>query len=118
MHKHVCAVCKNTKIGSALILMKKAHVSVLPVLDSGELMGVLTAHEAEKEPPDKNVGDLNLRTLFVEANDSAEKVAKVMVENRICRLPVVNCASEMKCIGIVNSTDIVRKHKETRKNKK
>jgi predicted transcriptional regulator len=118
MHKHVCAVCKNTTIGSALMLMKRAHISVVPVLESGELIGVLTVGEIEKEPPDKKVGDLNLRTLFVEVNDKMEKAAKVMVENKICRLPVVNCASDMKCVGIVNATEIVRKHKNNKKIKK
>jgi CBS domain-containing protein len=98
------------------MLMKHAHVSVVPVLESGELVGVLTIDEAKGEPPDKKVGDLNLKILFVEVNDKMEKAAKVMVEENICRLPVVNCANDMKCLGIVNATEIVRKHKN--KNKK
>lgn len=116
MEKHMVAVSKSTSVGSAMELMKRAHVSVLPVLEGTTLAGVLTMAEAERQGDrwgkEKMVSDLSLRMLFVELNDKPEKAAKIMVTNKINRLPVVNNAAGMKCVGVISSTEIVRSHKK------
>lgn len=116
MHRHLIAVHNDASVSSAVKLMKQARISALPVLRSkgrtNELMGVLTREEAEREPLEKKVGEMKLHMLFVELNDKPDRAAKLMVENKISRLPVVNSTSDMRCVGVVTSTEIARNHKK------
>ncbi len=111
MDKHIVAVSKTTSVGLAMKLMRQAHVSVLPVLDDQKLLGVLTMNEMEHYSEIKRVGEVNLRMLFAEADDTAETAAKTMVIHKLNRLPVVNNKEDMKCIGIVSSTEIAKSYK-------
>jgi CBS domain-containing protein len=111
MRRHVVAVSKDTSVGSAIKLMRKSHITVVPVVGDDCLVGVLTLDEAEKEPVEKKMSEMKLRLLYVKVNDKPEAAAKIMVENNICRLPVVDDAGDMRCVGVVTSTDIARRHK-------
>ena len=113
MSRQVVAVSKSTSVGSARKLMERARVSVLPVLEGDRLVGVITSGEIEEEDAEKKVGSVNHRLLYVESEDSPEKAAKIMVENRINRLPVVSSAFEMRCIGIITSTEVAKRHKKS-----
>lgn len=116
MNRHIVAVSKVASVSAAIQLMKSARVSVLPVLDGKLLYGVLTMDEAERQlerwGDDRNVGSMRLRMAFAEVGDKPEKAAKLMVTNKLNRLPVVDTASGMKCVGVVSSTEIARKHKK------
>ncbi|MDE1855324.1 MAG: CBS domain-containing protein [Candidatus Micrarchaeota archaeon] len=116
MQSHIVSATKDTRLGSAAKLMKAAHVSVLPVLDGERLFGVIDSAQAERElgrwGEEKRLGELRLKMFFAEAEDKPESVAKVMVANKISRLPVVDSASSMRCIGTISATEIARKHKK------
>jgi CBS domain-containing protein len=116
MNKHIVAVSKITSVGTAIQLMKRSRVSVVPVLDGKVLFGVLTMDEAERQierwGDERNVGSMRLRLLFAEADDKPESAARLMVAHRLNRLPVVDSASSMHCIGIISSTEIARRHKK------
>jgi CBS domain-containing protein len=116
MSKQIVAVSKNASLGSAIKLMRRAHVSVLPVLEGTTLSGLIGMEEAEREQErwgnERKLSELRLRLLFAEELDEPERVAKLMVTNKISRLPVVNNAIEMKCVGIISSTEIARSHKK------
>jgi len=116
MQKHIVAVSRNTSVGAAMELMKRARVSVLPVLEGTTLAGVLTMSEAERQGDrwgeGKMVSDLNLRLLYVELSDKPDKAAKLMVTNKVNRLPVVNTSKDMKCVGVISSTEVARHHKK------
>lgn len=114
MHKHVVAVSRSTSLGSAVKLMKKSRINVVPVLDGNELAGVLTLEEAEHGPAEKRVGELSLRMVFIELNDKPAHAAQLMVSRNIVRLPVVNGGGDMRCVGVVTSTEIARSHKRNR----
>lgn len=116
MSKQIVAVSKSTSLGSAIRLMKRARVSMLPVLDGARLCSVLSRVEAERElerwGEEKKVSELRLRLLFADQLDKPERAARMMVANKITRLPVVNNALEMRCVGIISSTEIARSHKK------
>ena len=116
MEKHMVAVSRSASVGAAMRLMKRSHVTVLPVLDGTTLSGVLTMSEAERQAErwgeTKDLGDMNLRLVFVELNDTPEKAAKTMVLHKLNRLPVVSTAAGMKCVGVISSTEIARSHKK------
>jgi CBS domain-containing protein len=112
MRKHMVAVSEDANVGSAIRMMKKARVTVVPVIGKEGLTGVLTMEEAEKEHPDMKLSDLNLRLLYVGINEKPEAAARIMVENNLCRLPVVDGSGDMRCVGVVTSTDIARSHKK------
>ena len=50
--------------------------------------------------------------VFVEADDSIEKVSQVMLKHAIGRVPVVDNKKNMACIGYVTSTDVVHATKK------
>jgi CBS domain-containing protein len=112
MRRHIVAVCKDTSVGSAVKLMKRSHITVVPVVGNKDLVGVLTMEEAEKEPPEMKISDMKLRLVYVNEDDKPEAAARLMVEHNLCRLPVVDSDGEMRCIGVVTSTDIARSHKK------
>ncbi len=116
VERRMVAVSKVTSVSSAIQLMKGAHVSLVPVLDGKLLFGILERDEAERHlerwGDERNVGTMRLRRVFVELKDTPEKAAKLMVENKLSRLPVVNSADEMRCVGTISATDIARRHKK------
>jgi CBS domain-containing protein len=114
IHRHIVAVSNRASVGSALRLMKQAHVSLIPVISDNRLVGILTKEEAEREEADKRLDEIRLELLFVEMDDGVEKAAKIMINKQINRLPVVNNSSEMKLTGIVTATEIVKIHKRGR----
>lgn len=110
MHKEVVAVSRKASVDSALKLMKESRVSILPVIDEERLAGIISREDAEGKEQMK-VGELPLRRLFVELKDKPEKAASIMVQNKINRLPVVNNSLEMRCVGIVTSTEVTGEHR-------
>ena len=116
MDSHMVAVSKISSVSAAIELMKRSRVSLVPVLDGKRLFGVLTMKEAERQlerwGDERNVGSMRLRLLYAEEDDRAESAARMMVTHKLNRLPVVDSASGMKCVGIISSTDIARMHKK------
>lgn len=112
MQTKIVAVNANASIGTAIKLMESAHVPLLPVLNGSRLAGIITKEEAIGEPESKRIGNLSLRLLYVTENDPVEKAAKLMVDNNITRIPVVEEVTTLHCVGIVTSIDIVKAHKE------
>ena len=116
MESRLIAVSRVSSLSTAIRLMRGARVTAIPVLDGRTLYGVLTLDEAERQlerwGDERNVGSMHLRKIFVEERDRPEKAAKIMVENKLNRLPVVDSIIEMRCVGVVSSTEIAQRHKK------
>ncbi|MDE1851863.1 MAG: CBS domain-containing protein [Candidatus Micrarchaeota archaeon] len=109
MERHIVGVSRSAKIGSVLKLMQTSRVSVMPVLEDGHLVGMVTRKCIETDNGSHSViGDIMSKPIFVEENDSHDKAVKEMIGHGISRVPVVNNRKDMHCIGIITSTDIVR----------
>ncbi len=111
MHKHIVGVAVGTQLKTALRLMKLNRVYLVPVLKEGKLVGILTSKVAEEKLAsgnDATAGQaMEAPFAFVPEDAGIEEAAMMLVSNKITRLPVVNNRREMKCVGIVTSTDLV-----------
>jgi CBS domain-containing protein len=114
IRKHVVGVAKTARVSTALTLMRNSNVSVLPVLDNGRLVGVVTRELAlENSGPETRVSAVMKRPdMCVEERSSVDQVADKMIKEGVGRLPVVNNRKEMHFVGIVTSTEIVRQMKK------
>jgi CBS domain-containing protein len=91
-----------------LMLVKK-HMGY-PVVDKGELQGIITFEDLRSLPPEKyttvKVKDVMKRDIIsVSPDEPAYKSFKLMNENRIGRVLVIDNG---KLEGIVSKTDILR----------
>lgn len=116
MQKHIVGVSKSTRVEAAVKLIERSSVFILPVMDGERLVGLLTRSEVDALSSDiykeGKVGEIMIKDFkFVEEDADVDEAARVMLQNRLARLPVVNNKREMKCVGIISSTDIVKNRK-------
>jgi CBS domain-containing protein len=117
MVKDPIAIDKDQLVSFVIDLMKKNRVSRLPVMDEGNLVGIVTEKDIVDRLSSTRDGGLsssglrvssimssNPRTISPEA-DSIE-AAKEMITNNISGLPVLN--SEGKLVGIITKTGLMR----------
>lgn len=117
MVKDPIAIDKDQLVSFVIDLMKKNRVSRLPVMDGGNLVGIVTEKDIVDRLSSTRDGGLsssglrvssimssNPRTISPEA-DSIE-AAKEMITNNISGLPVLN--SEGKLVGIITKTGLMR----------
>ncbi|MCX7832369.1 MAG: CBS domain-containing protein [Actinobacteria bacterium] len=110
MSKLVVTVKPSTKIIQVLDLFKKTGHSGFPVVDRDKVVGIITRTEAEKaimhnlaHAPVK--GFMVRDVTFIEPDTSISDAVKVMMEEGIGRLPVVE---NNRLIGIITRTDVLR----------
>jgi CBS domain-containing protein len=114
IRKHVVGVAKTASVATALTLMRNANVSIIPVLDDGRLVGVVTRQLAL----DNSNANLSVRQIMrgpemcVDEKASVDQVADKMIKEGVGRLPVVNNKHEMLFVGVITSTEIVRQMKK------
>jgi CBS domain-containing protein len=89
--------------------MKELNVGAIPIVDQKKLVGMITDRDivirgiAERHPPSSKVEDIMSNNLITISPDASSREAvKLMAENQIRRLPVVE-GDEL--IGIVSLGD-------------
>ena len=86
--------------------LKERHVSGVPVVKGGELVGMVTRTDLLRNPEEDQTALLMTRDpLVVKPDDSVVEAATLLAENDIRRLPVVEDAT---LSGIVSVADIIR----------
>ena len=121
MSSEVVVVDKDQNIHDALKLMKKHKVSKLPVVNghgrnNKELVGIITEKDIALRLGSSKYGNLapshfHVSTVMspdlitVESNKTLGNAAKMMIDNKIGGIPVVN---DGELIGIVTKTDFVK----------
>lgn len=86
--------------------LKERHVSGVPVVKGGVLAGMVTRTDLLRNPEEDQTALLMTRDpLVVHPDDSIVEAAKLLAENDIRRLPVVE---EGALVGIVSVADIIR----------
>ncbi|WP_461463340.1 CBS domain-containing protein [Methanobrevibacter sp.] len=106
--KNVISVSVPGNRYTALDLMKKENVSVVPVTkgDTKKVVGILTRSDLINNPDEEQIALLMSRDLITaKVDDEVSVVAKKMLDNNIRRVPVVNDDDEL--VGIVTSFDLV-----------
>ena len=110
MSKNVVSVSVPGNREKVLDLMRKENKAVLPVVkeDTDILVGLVTRSDLINNPDEEQIAMLMSRDLItVKPGDDVVDAARVMMENNVRRVPVVNDDGEL--VGIITSFDLVSK---------
>ncbi len=106
MVKDVAFVSIPGSRDQVLKTLKERHVSGVPVVKGGELVGMVTRTDLLRNPEEDQTALLMTRDpLVVHPDDSIVEAARHLAENDIRRLPVVDDGA---LVGIVSVADIIR----------
>ena len=100
-------------VGELLALLHRYNVGALPVVDDGELVGIVSErdvvrqlHERGRDLLDATVADLMTADVVTcSPRDQTADLARVMTERRIRHLPVCD---DRGLVGIVSIGDLVK----------
>ena len=109
----VATTSPTATVGELLALLSRYNVGALPVVDGGDLVGIVSErdvvrqlHERGRDLFDVTVADLMTSDVVTcSPRDRAADLARVMTERRIRHLPVCD---DRGLIGIVSIGDLVK----------
>lgn len=121
MTKNPCTVTPETSVSDAARLMQQEDIGIVPVVERvggaetrGRLVGVITdrditiRHVAEGRSSDTPVRDvMSGGVQTARPDDSVETVMKLMGEEQIRRIPIVDERGSL--VGVVSQADLIRK---------
>lgn len=88
-----------------LEILKTKHISGVPIVKNGELVGIVTRTDLLKNPEEEQIAILMTRSpITITPDNSIVEAARLILENNIRRLPVVENHS---LAGIITIADIV-----------
>lgn len=112
MAKGIVTINPNDTVKKACQIMAKHDISGLTVLEKGKLVGMVTQGDlvpmvaASKDPSSTKVKEIMGRKLInIDPDADISMAAKLMVDNKVKRLPVLR---EDKLVGVITQADIVR----------
>lgn len=115
MSENIITVDKDQNLSDALKLLRKHNVSRLPVTNNKELVGIISERDIanklgsskyESMPASRlHISSVMVKDVFtVPETMQLDEVAKLMLENGIGSVPVMN---DDKMVGIVSKADFV-----------
>jgi len=109
----VWSIAPNSMVVDAIQLMADKNVGALPVVDNGQLVGMISERDytrkvslkgrSSKDTPVREIMTPELVTVNV--TDTVSECMRVMTDNRIRHLPVME---GKKMVGLVSIGDLVR----------
>ncbi len=114
MDRKLVAVSHDASLKSALKLAKISGVDMLPILENNRLVGMVNVDEIQRyvsKDPSKegeSVKKLSKQPVFLEASETKQSAIEKIIKSGLSRVPVVENKSTMRCIGTVNSTDLLK----------
>lgn len=88
-----------------LEILKTKHISGVPIVKNGELAGIVTRTDLLKNPEEEQIAMLMTRNpVTISPEKSIVDAARVILENNIRRLPVVENQS---LVGLITIADII-----------
>jgi len=88
-----------------LEILKKKHISGVPIVKNGEVVGIVTRTDLLKNPEEEQIAILMTRDpITITPEKSIVEAANLILENNIRRLPVVE---NNVLIGLITIADIV-----------
>jgi len=123
MTSDVVTLDEHTSMMKALHIMKEHQIRRLPVLHQGKLVGIVSDRDLKEASPSKattlDVHELyyllaeikvkeimTKNPLTIGPDDTVERAAIIMLENKITGLPVVSHAGDL--VGVITQSDIFR----------
>jgi CBS domain-containing protein len=120
MSSPVVVVPQTAGLDEARKTISENHIRALPVMEGGNLIGIVTRrgllrldlssldHEIKYLhiiPEEKNVGDVMTRNVItILPNNLMPKAARIMLENKITALPVLE---NRQLVGIITNSDLL-----------
>lgn len=123
MAKDVLTVDENTSLMRATRILKENCIRRLPVVSHGKLIGIVTDRDVKDASPSKTTS-LDIHELYyllsemkvkdvmtsnpltLSENETLEKAALIMLEDKISGLPVVDGVGHL--VGLLSETDVLR----------
>ena len=101
----------DQRVGDALDIMKKEHISGFPIVKNGYLVGIVTNRDLRFEDNRQKKISLIMtkNPVTVKPGTSIEKAKAVLHRHRIEKLPVVDSKGRLK--GLITMTDIEKREK-------
>jgi acetoin utilization protein AcuB len=122
MSRPVITLTPETSLHDAVALFKKEHIRRAPVVKNGKLVGIVSEKDLLNASPSpvtslsvwevhyllsritvKQVMTKKVKT--VEVNTPIEEAARIMADNKLGGLPVMNAG---KLVGIITETDLFK----------
>ena len=93
--------------------MKKYDIGSIPVVENGKLVGLITSEDLikriilQKKDPEKTTAKevMTKNLVTISPDDDLEDAVRIMIDNGIKRLPVVD---DDKLVGIITDGDVMR----------
>jgi CBS domain-containing protein len=109
----VATVDPSASVGDLVAALAEHNVGALPVLEAGQLVGIVSERDVVRRLHLGGAGLLQLRVADImsasvttcEPNDKIEDLARIMTERRFRHMPVV---AGGKLVGIVSIGDLVK----------
>lgn len=88
-----------------LEILKRKHISGVPIVKNGELVGIVTRTDLLKNPEEEQIAILMTRNpITISPDNSIVEAARIILENNIRRLPVVE---DHSLAGLITIADLV-----------
>ncbi len=108
MDRKVVAISPSATVKSATKLIRTSGVSLLVVVEKEKLIGILTEDEILNRAPEESIKALVKRPIFVEANDTISVAIGKTIDNNLTRIPIVDSMQNMKCVGVITATELLK----------
>jgi len=123
MSKEVVTVDADDSMQNAIYILQEQNIKMLPVMDDGNLVGIITDRDLKKASPSDattldmhellfliskiKVKDLMKKPVYTVPPDyTVEEAAALLLEKKISGLPVVD--ENNRLIGIITRSDLFR----------
>ena len=113
MTSRPCCCSPNDSLQDVARTMRDNDCGAIPVVEHGRVVGIVTDRDlavralAEGKRADANVGDVITRDVCCcSADDDVKKVEKIMADNQVRRVPIVD--ADGRCVGIISQADLAR----------
>jgi acetoin utilization protein AcuB len=123
MSKNVISVDVNDSMHDAMKLMKENKIRMLPVMEEGKLVGIITDRDIKRASASdattleiheltylmiriKVMDIMNKKPITVRFDHTLEETAEVLLNNKISGVPVVGDKGGV--VGIITQTDLFR----------
>ena len=122
MTKNVVTIDLFKTVFDAAVLMSEKEIACLVIIDDKTPIGIVTERDfvrkvvSKKTPLDAKISEIMSKPLItVDPDSSLRDAARLMINNKIRRLPVVK---ENKLVGILVASDFARQLSKTQLPKK
>ena len=109
--EEVITISPEETIDYALFLMEREGIDGLPVIDNGELVGIVTKTDITTREGERVKEVMTKEVITAKESASVEEIMALMIENSIDRVPIVD--DDGKLVGIITIGDLLarKKHK-------